>query len=124
MCASLRPSMASEIFGKGHQTRPPGLGGYSLEVLLLSWGGVGRRQIVCLHDDTSAVGVPWRVEPPKNLERQGWRDEALQGRIHGRFLGGSTRQGSSSQSRRLGPKQKRPTPKPKLNHQACERESR
>lgn len=32
----------------------------------------------------------------KTVERQGWRDRALQGRIYGRFLGSQSRHTSST----------------------------
>ncbi len=39
---------------------------------------------------------------PKTVERQGWRDRALQGRIHGRVLGKPPHRRDNSQA---GPRQ-------------------
>ena len=45
----------------------------------------------------SAWGV-WRDEPPKTVERQGWRDRALHGCIYGRVLGGLSLHATFSES--------------------------
>src|SRR5690554_3527111 len=47
---------------------------------------------------------PRLAETPRNVERQGWRDRALQGCIHGRFLGVSASLGQTQvQALKLAP---------------------